>query len=82
MRGDSFKLNPWSVPVCITILEPRGEVLTLAHVEGSKLVAALSDSLNANAGDTNAATHGEIFQRQQMEANTSQRRVGDRRAAK
>lgn len=56
IRGDGFKGDAFSVPQRSTFLEPGRQVLALAHIKGTKLVAALCHSLNAHPSDTDATT--------------------------
>ena len=54
--SNDFKVDPWLISHMTTILEPGEEVLALTDVERLELMAALRNSFDAHASDSNAAT--------------------------
>lgn len=82
-RKLKFNLTPVysPCPFFATALKPPGQILALRHVKQLEKITAFDNSLNSDARDPYAASNGQLFQFQEMQTDTSERRVRDRRTA-
>ena len=62
-------------------LQPRAQVLTLAHVEDAQFVASLQHLFHPNPRHAHTAAHGQMAQGGQVQTDTAQAGVGHRTTA-
>ena len=79
--GDGLKPEFVAVFVVAALVQPRKEILTLTDVETAEFVTTLHHNLDSVPGYAHTATDGKFSQRREMQANASQRGIGDCRAA-